>query len=92
MPEAQACASVRGHGLRFGLLVACRFGARVMKTQDGAPATRDATFLAEAGILASTAANKLAAAQQAGGSGSGSSWAGAGSLRSWLDPAVPITL
>lgn len=78
-----------------------RFGARVMKTQDGTPATRDATFLAEAGILGSTAAHRLAAAQQAGkhstdassrrGGEGGSSWGGS-SLRTWLDPAVPITL
>jgi hypothetical protein len=72
------------------LMAACSCGARVMKTQDGAPVTRDATFLAEAGILASASAHKLAAAQQAGSSGS--CGGAAGSLRSWLDPAVPITL
>jgi hypothetical protein len=71
-----------------------------MKTQDGGPITRDVTFLAEAGILGSTAAHKLAATQQAGSStgpsgGSGgegdSSW-GSSSLCTWMDPAVPITL
>lgn len=73
----------------------------MMKTQDGTAVTRDPTFLAEAGIIGSTAAHKLAASQQAGSSTgasngycgeAGSSWSGSSSLRSWLDPAVPITL
>lgn len=101
--EAPAAAVETTHRAEFQAhnMQGLQFGARVMKTQDGTPATRDATFLAEAGILGSTAAHRLAAAQQAGkhstdasssrGGEGGSSWGGS-SLRTWLDPAVPITL
>ncbi|KAF6257958.1 hypothetical protein COO60DRAFT_1694323 [Scenedesmus sp. NREL 46B-D3] len=75
-----------------------QFGARVMRTQDGAPVTRDATFLAEAGILGSTAAHRLAAAQQESSSTgrrsvSSDSWGGSSLHKcQCVDPALPVTL
>lgn len=41
------------------ILLAASVGARVMKTQDGAPVQRDPTFLAEMKIVPKAAADRL---------------------------------
>lgn len=63
-----------------------------MKTQDGAPVTRDPTFLAESKTIPRDAAARLMPGGTSTGNHNSGSW-GSGSLKHWIgDPSVPITL